>query len=120
MKQEVHGNLTGIRDSVIDALASLYNYEVEDGDFLPRELMQFLARFTGALNREIAVYITRDGEIVDLATRLDILQKSGSWYSYNGQRIGQGRDKVKQVLRDNPAMAEEIAKKLFLIRFWQR
>ena len=32
MKQEVHGNLTGIRDSVIDALASLYNYEVEDGD----------------------------------------------------------------------------------------
>ena len=65
MKQEVHGNLTGIRDSVIDALASLYNYEVEDGDFLPRELMQFLARFTGALNREIAVYITRDGEVVD-------------------------------------------------------
>ena len=59
MKQEVHGNLTGIRDSVIDALASLYNYEVEDGDFLPRELMQFLARFTGALNREIAVYIPR-------------------------------------------------------------
>ncbi len=56
--------------------------------------------------------ISRDGEIVDLATRLDILQKSGSWYSYNGQRIGQGRDKVKQVLRDNPAMAEEIAKKV--------
>ena len=67
MKQEVHGNLTGIRDSVIDALASLYNYEVEDGDFLPRELMQFLAKFTGALNREIAVYITRDGEIVDVS-----------------------------------------------------
>ena len=56
--------------------------------------------------------ISRDGEIVDLATRLDILQKSGSWYSYNGPRIGQGRDKVKQVLRDNPAMAEEIAKKV--------
>ena len=64
MKQQVNGNLTGIRDSVIDALAQLYNYEVEDGDFLPRELMQFLAKFTGALNREIAVYITRDGEIV--------------------------------------------------------
>ena len=71
MKQEVHGNLTGIRDSVIDALASLYNYEVEDGDFLPRELMQFLARFTGALNREIAVYITRDGEIVDVSVGTD-------------------------------------------------
>jgi len=71
MKQEVHGNLTGIRDSVIDALASLYNYEVEDGDFLPRELMQFLAKFTGALNREIAVYITRDGEIVDVSVGTD-------------------------------------------------
>ncbi len=71
MKQEVHGNLTGIRDSVIDALASLYNYEVEDGDFLPRELMQFLAKFTGALNREIAVYITRDGEIVDVSIGTD-------------------------------------------------
>ncbi len=71
MKQEVHGNLTGIRDSVIDALASLYNYEVEDGDFLPRELMQFLAKFTGVLNREIAVYITRDGEIVDVSVGTD-------------------------------------------------
>lgn len=56
--------------------------------------------------------ISRDGEIVDLATRLDILQKSGSWYSYNGQRIGQGRDKVKQILKETPAMAEEIAKKV--------
>lgn len=71
MKQQVNGNLTGIRDSVIDALAQLYNYEVEDGDFLPRELMQFLAKFTGALNREIAVYITRDGEIVDVSVGTD-------------------------------------------------
>lgn len=71
MKQEVHGNLTGIRDSVIDALATLYHYEVEDGDFLPRELMQFLAKFTGVLNREIAVYITRDGEIVDVSVGTD-------------------------------------------------
>ena len=71
MKQEVHGNLTGIRDSVIDALASLYEYEVEDGDFLPRELMQFLAKFSGALNREIAVYITRDGEVVDVSVGTD-------------------------------------------------
>ncbi len=71
MKQEVHGNLTGIRDSVIDALATLYNYEVEDGDFLPRELMQLLAKFTGVLNREIAVYITRDGEIADVSIGTD-------------------------------------------------
>ena len=71
MKQQVNGNLTGIRDSVIDALAQLYNYEVEDGDFLPRELMQFLAKFSGALNREIAVYITRDGEVVDVSVGTD-------------------------------------------------
>ncbi len=56
--------------------------------------------------------ISRDGEIVDLATRLDILNKSGSWYSYNGQRVGQGRDKVKQYLKENPALAEEIARKV--------
>ena len=56
--------------------------------------------------------ISRDGEIVDLATRLEILNKSGSWYSYNGQRVGQGRDKVKQYLKDNPAVAEEIARKV--------
>ena len=71
MKQEVHGNLTGIRDSVIDALAQLYLYEVEDGDFLPKELMQFLAKFSNALNREIAVYITRDGEVVDVSVGTD-------------------------------------------------
>ena len=71
MKQEVHGNLTGIRDSVIDALAQLYLYEVEDGDFLPRELMQFLAKFSNALNREIAIYITRDGEVVDVSVGTD-------------------------------------------------
>ena len=71
MKQEVHGNLTGIRDSVIDSLAQLYLYEVEDGDFLPRELMQFLAKFSNALNREIAVYITRDGEVVDVSVGTD-------------------------------------------------
>ena len=71
MKQEVHGNLTGIRDSVIDSLAQLYSYEVEDGDFLPRELMQFLAKFSNALNREIAIYITRDGEVVDVSVGTD-------------------------------------------------
>ena len=56
--------------------------------------------------------ISKDGEIVDLATRLEILNKSGSWYSYNGQRVGQGRDKVKQYLKDNPEIAKEIAQKV--------
>ena len=69
MKQEVHGNLAGIRNTVIDALAGLYQYEADS--FLPHELMQVLARFTRALNREIAVYLTRDGEVVDVSVGSD-------------------------------------------------
>lgn len=69
MKQEVHGNLSGIRNTVIDALASLYQYEADS--FLPRELMQVMSRFSQALNREIAVYLTRDGEVVDVSVGSD-------------------------------------------------
>lgn len=71
MKQKVNGNLSGVRDAVIDALASLYDYHLEPGDFLPRELMQLLARFTAVMNREIALYITRDGEVVDVSVGTD-------------------------------------------------
>ena len=46
IKQDVHGNLTGLRDAVIAALGELYAYEVEEGAFLPRELMQTLAKFS--------------------------------------------------------------------------
>ncbi len=56
--------------------------------------------------------ISRCGEILDSAVMLDIIKKSGSWFSYNGERIGQGRDKVKQYLKDNPAFAEEVAAKV--------
>ena len=71
MKQEVHGNLTGVRDSLIANLQGLYQYEVEEDSFLPRELMKLLATFTAAMNREIALYITRDGEIVDVSVGTD-------------------------------------------------
>lgn len=71
MKEKVNGNLVGVRDSVIEALAALYELRLEQGDFLPRELMQALAGFTGMLNREIAVYITRDGEVVDVSVGTD-------------------------------------------------
>ena len=71
MKQQVHGNVTGVRDTLIEALGQLYDYEVDENTFLPRELMQVLARFTGVLNREIAVYITRDGEVVDVSIGTD-------------------------------------------------
>ncbi len=56
--------------------------------------------------------ISRSGEVLDLATELDVVQKAGSWFSYNGDKIGQGRDKVKQVLEDNPELMEEIENKV--------
>ena len=52
--------------------------------------------------------ISKTGEIVDMGTELGIVQKSGSWYSYNGDKLGQGRDSVKQLMVDNPEMANEI------------
>lgn len=56
--------------------------------------------------------ISRSGDIVDCATEFDIIDKSGSWYSYMGERIGQGRDNVKQYLEDHPDIMEEIYAKL--------
>ena len=68
---EVHGNLEGVRDSLIATLRALYDVEVDEDAFLPRELMQTLAKLTGQLNREIALYITRDGEVVDVSVGTD-------------------------------------------------
>jgi len=56
--------------------------------------------------------ISRAGELVDLGVENEILQKSGSWFSYDGNKLGQGRDAVKNVLRDNPELAEEIEQKI--------
>lgn len=56
--------------------------------------------------------ISKEGEIVDIGAELDIIQKSGSWYSYNGERIGQGRENVKQFLRANPEIRDEISQKI--------
>lgn len=56
--------------------------------------------------------VSKSGEIVDLGTDLGILQKSGSWYSYEGTKLGQGRDSVKQLLEDNPGMMAEIEAKI--------
>ncbi len=52
--------------------------------------------------------ISRIGELIDIAVEKNIIKKSGSWFSYNDSKIGQGRDTVKQVLSDNPELAEEI------------
>lgn len=52
--------------------------------------------------------ISKSGEIIDLGVDLDIIKKSGSWFSYNGTKIAQGRDAAKTVMLDNPELAEEI------------
>ena len=52
--------------------------------------------------------ISREGSIIDIATEMDIIQKSGAWYSYNGERLGQGRENVKQYLKEHPEVADEI------------
>ncbi len=56
--------------------------------------------------------ISKIGEIIDMGVELNIIQKSGSWFSYNGNKLGQGRDTVKQLLHDNPEMANEIEVKI--------
>jgi recombination protein RecA len=56
--------------------------------------------------------VSKTGEIIDMGVDLSIIQKSGSWYSYNGDKLGQGRDSVKQLLIDNPGMASEIEGKI--------
>ncbi len=56
--------------------------------------------------------ISKTGELVDLGVDLGILNKSGSWFAYGETKLGQGRDAVKQLLQDNPELAEEIEKKI--------
>jgi recombination protein RecA len=53
--------------------------------------------------------ISKEGEILDIASELDIVQKSGSWYSYNDERLGQGRENAKQFLKENTDIRREIA-----------
>ncbi len=57
--------------------------------------------------------ISRSGEIIDLGADLGIIKKSGSWYSYNDTKLGQGRDACKQVIMDNPELAEELEGLIF-------
>jgi recombination protein RecA len=56
--------------------------------------------------------ISKIGEIIDLGVELDIIQKSGSWFSYDSNKLGQGRDAVKTLLADNPELLEEIENKI--------
>jgi len=55
---------------------------------------------------------SKTGELLDLGVNAGIVEKSGAWFSYSGQRIGQGRENAKNFLRENPAMAEDIERKI--------
>jgi recombination protein RecA len=52
--------------------------------------------------------ISKEGELVDIAAEQNIIEKLGAWYSYKGERIGQGRENARELLKNNPAMADEI------------
>jgi recombination protein RecA len=54
--------------------------------------------------------ISKSGEILDLGVELEVIQKSGSWFSYNNEKLGQGRDSVKVILEDNPELMKELEK----------
>lgn len=56
--------------------------------------------------------ISKAGEIIDLGVDTDVIQKSGSWFSYNGQKLAQGREAAKQLMYDNPELAEELEEKI--------
>ncbi|WP_163150357.1 recombinase RecA [Anoxybacillus sp. MB8] len=56
--------------------------------------------------------ISKEGEIIDMGAELDIIQKSGAWYSYKDERLGQGRENAKQFLKENPHIMEEIAREI--------
>jgi len=56
--------------------------------------------------------ISREGEIVDLGVEHNIVEKSGAWYAYNGEKIGQGKDNAREFLKENPAIAREIEGKI--------
>ena len=56
--------------------------------------------------------ISRSGEILDIATELGVIQKSGSWFSYQDTKLGQGRDAVKKIISDNPELCQEIELKI--------
>jgi recombination protein RecA len=56
--------------------------------------------------------ISREGDVLDLAAEKNIVEKSGTWYAYGGQRIGQGRENAKQFLKENPKVLEQMEKEV--------
>jgi recombination protein RecA len=61
--------------------------------------------------------ISKESEIIDIGTNLNIIQKSGTWYSYGEERIGQGKEMAKKYVLDNPSIRDEIEKKILIKYF---
>ncbi|MEH6983782.1 DNA recombination/repair protein RecA, partial [Priestia megaterium] len=61
--------------------------------------------------------ISKEGEILDIGSEVDIVQKSGSWFSYNEERLGQGRENAKIFLKENPEIREEIRKRIIDFKY---
>ena len=57
--------------------------------------------------------ISREGELIDLGVQAEVIQKAGAWFSFDGNRLGQGRDKVKELLKNDPELYKEIETKLW-------
>mgnify|MGYP002520278978 CR=1 FL=1 len=74
------------------------------------QIMFEMARF-----KKIPKYVemeVKEGDILDLAVKIGAVDKSGAWYAYDGNKIGQGRENAKQYLKDNPAICAEISDKV--------
>ena len=56
--------------------------------------------------------ISREGEIIELGSNLKLIEKAGAWYSYKGEKIGQGKDNAREYLREHPEVADEIDAKI--------
>ena len=56
--------------------------------------------------------ISKEGDVLDLATSIDVVNKSGAWYAYNGEKIGQGRENAKTYLTEHPEILEELEAKV--------
>ena len=56
--------------------------------------------------------VSREGEVIDLASEAGIIEKTGAWYAYNGEKLGQGKENVKLLLKDNPELCQELEKKV--------
>ncbi len=57
--------------------------------------------------------VSRLGELVDIATEINLIEKSGAWYAYKGEKIGQGKENVKIYLKENPKLKEELEQKIY-------